>query len=169
LLGYPVDKVAAGTPIESEDRDILIDISETAIDTVASAFLEGRMEFFIDQLPTSNKYLANTLEMNRVENYKAILHDMLIRTDALTGKCNVARDELRTLFEYTVGNIPDSPNKFTSLLKHHRIHVKKVWGGGGSVNGIAVEFKDVHEFGNYLKQHFSVKKAAPVAPKKAKP
>ena len=169
LLGYPVDRVAAGTPIESEDRDILIDISETAIDTVANALLEGNMEFFIDQLPTSVKYQSNTLEMNRIDNYKDVLEQLLTRTDALTGACNIARDELRTIFDYAIGNMSDSPNKFTSLLKHHRIYIKKVWMGTKTVNGISVEFKDVQHFGNYLKQHFAPKKAAPVMPKKAKP
>jgi len=154
LLGYAVDKAAAATPLETEDRDTLISISENAIDSVASALIEGDMEFFVDQLPTSNKYQSNALAASKVEDYRQALHDILLRTDALTGKVNIPRDELRTLFEYTVGKIPESPNKFTSLLKHHRIHMKKVWGGDKTVNGTAVEFKDVQNFGKYLNSHF---------------
>ena len=160
LLSYPLDEVAASTPLDTEDRDTLISISETALDTVSNALLNGNMGFFIDQLPTSNKYNTNAVAQNKVLDYKEVVLDILKRTDALTGKVNVARDELRTIFEYTVGKIPESPNKFTSLLKHHRIHIKKVWGGDKTVNGISCEFKDIADFDKYLKAHFSIPKKA---------
>lgn len=160
LLCFTVDKVAAATPLETEDRETLISIGENAIDSVASALLNGNMGFFLDQLPTSNKYNTNALAQNRVLDYKEVVLDVLKRTDALTGKVNIARDELRTIFEYTVGKIPESPNKFTSLLKHHRIHIKKVWGGDKTVNGIGCEFKDVSDFDKYLKTHFPIPKKA---------
>ena len=158
LLSFTVDKAAAATPLETEDRETLISIGENAIDSVASALLNGDMGFFLDQLPTSNKYNSNVLAQNRVLDYKEILLDVLKRTDALTGKVNIARDELRTIFEYTVGKIPESPNKFTSLLKHHRIHIKKVWGGSKTVNGVSCEFRDIADFDKYLKTHFPVPK-----------
>lgn len=162
LFHFAVDSTAAGTPIETDDRATMISIGENAIDTVSTALLEGDMGFFIDQLPTSDKYKTDPLTLNRVENYRNVLKDILVRTDALTGKANIARDELRTVYEYTVGKIPESPNKFTSLLKHHRIHTKKVWLHGEPVMGLATEFKDVADFGNFLKTHFST------TPKKAK-
>lgn len=154
LLGYAVDKAAASTPLETEDRDTLISIGENAIDSVASALLTGNMEFFLDQLPTDDGYKTNALMLNRVEDYRGAISSMLMRTDALTGKVNIPRDELRKLFEYTVGKIPESPNKFTSLLKHHRIHIKKVWGGDKTVSGISVVFADVTDFDKYLKTYF---------------
>jgi hypothetical protein len=159
LLTFQVDKTAAATPLETEDSDTLISIGENAIDSVAQALLTADMGFFMDQLPTT-KYSTNLVAQNRIDDYKRALHDILHRTDALTGKVNIPRDELRTIFEYTVGKIPESPNKFTSLLKHHRIHIKKVWGGDKTVNGITCEFKDVSKFGEYLKTHFPVPKAA---------
>lgn len=167
LIGFPADKLAAATPLETEDRDTLISISENAIDSVAGALLDGDMEFFLDQLPTSDAYKTNQMKLNQVENYKATLLGILMRTDALTGRVNIPRDELRSIFEYTVGKIPESPNKFTSLLKHHRIHVKKVWGGDKTVNGIAAEFKDVKEFGKYLDTHYPQPKKAPAKKVKA--
>jgi len=165
LLGYAVDKAAAGTPMDTDDRNTLISISENAIDSVAGALLDGHMEFFLDQLPTGEQYRTNLVNLNKIEDYKKTLFDILARTDALTGKVNIPRDELRTIFEYTVGKIPESPNKFTSLLKHHRIHVKKVWGDGKTVNGISCEFKDVAQFGAYLSTHYpAAKKAAKAKP-----
>ena len=165
LLSYPVDPALAATPLETEDRATLISIGENATDSVSNALLDGNMEFFVDQLPTSNKYQSNALTAQRTDDYRQVINDIMIRADALTGRVNIARDELRTIFEYTVGKIPESPNKFTSLLKHHRIHIKKVWNGAKTVNGIVVDFKDIQDFDKYLKLHFS--KAVPKAKSKA--
>lgn len=145
LLSYAVDLHAVKTPIESSDRDTMISLSESSIDTVGSALLGGDMEFFIDQMPTNEAYLRNALESNKVGDYKDVLKALLLRTDRATGACNISREELRTLFDYTVGNMPGTPNKFTSLLKHHRIHIKKVW-INTAVAGLAVVFKDVTQF-----------------------
>lgn len=148
---YKVDYIAVKTPIESEDRNNMISISESSIDTIGSALLEGNMGFFVEQLPTSNTYKTNAVEFNKVTQYENVLKDMIERTDQNSGACSISREELRTLFEYTVGNIPSSPNKFTSLLKHHRIHISKVWHISKTVNGIKVTWKDVSKFNEYTK------------------
>lgn len=168
LLGFKVDEGTAGTVIQTEDRETLMAISETAVDSVANALLTGSMEFFVDQLPTSNKYVSGQAE-HRIATYKATLCDILMRTDALTGQVNIPRDELRDLFEYTVGKIPESPNKFTSLLKHHRIHTKRIWANDRAVHGISVVFKDVAKFDVYLKNHFAPPKVENAKPKAKAP
>lgn len=154
LFHFKVDATAAATPLITEDRTALIAIGENAIDTVSNALLGGDMEFFIDQLPTSAKPITNMMEQNKLDDYKATLKDILMRADALTGKCNIHRDELWQLFERTVGKMNTSPNKFTSLLKHHRVHVKKVWLHDKAVMGITTVFKDIENFDKYLKAHF---------------
>lgn len=151
LALYPVDQHKAMTPLDTEDRDNLISISEEALDTVADALLKGNMEFFIDQLPTTNTYQSNMLEFNKVEDYKHTLLNIIQRTKS-DGSVSISRDELRPLFEYTVGNMPASPNKFTSRLKHHRIHVSKVWINERSVNGLKTVFGDVDKFAHYQLQ-----------------
>lgn len=150
LVYFKVDLTAVKTPIETEDRAQMIAISESSIDTVASAIMDGNFGFFIDQLPTTKHYTSNALEFNKVENYKEVLQALLDRTK-LGGVCNISRDELRTIFEYTVGNIPSTPNKFTSLLKHHRIHITKVWVNNGTMNGISTTWKDERKFNEYRK------------------
>jgi hypothetical protein len=152
LMTYAVDRQAAMTPIDTEDRNNMISISESSIDTVGSALLEGNFEFFVDQLPANlNAYQPNVLEANKVENFKDTLKTLLTRTNPVDGKCNISRDELRVIFDYTVGNIPTSPNKFTSLLKHHRIHTTKVWIDPTSVYGIQTHWKDVARFKEFEK------------------
>lgn len=150
LVDYKVDQQAVKTPIETEDRSQMINISESSIDSVGSAVLEGNFGFFIDQLPTNNTYTSNALEFNKVENYKEVLSALLSRAKS-SGECNIGRDELRIMFDYTVGNIPTTPNKFTSLLKHHRIHTTKVWINDKAAYGVRTVWKDVKEFSKYQK------------------
>ena len=121
----------------------MISVSESSVDTVASALLEGSMEFFIDHLPTDNSHeSARDKRYDRVEDYRACLRKLLTRMDPRSGRTSIGREELRTLFDYCVGGMPESPNKFTSLLKHHRIHIEKVRIGDKTLRGIKVAFKD---------------------------
>ena len=45
----------------------------------------------------------------------------------------LTRDELFVLFEYCHGNIPQSPNKFTRLLKHKGITTTKIRNAHGEL------------------------------------
>ena len=147
LMTLAVDEVAAGTPIESADRDNMISISESSIDTVGSALLEGNFGFFVDLLPTTDAHQSNVMEYNKVTNYIDVLKSILERTKD-DGSCNISRDELRPMFEYAIGGIPSSPNKFTSLLKHHRVHLTKVR-IDKPVYGMRVDWKDIKQFPEY--------------------
>lgn len=163
LANYPVDLDRAGTVIHSDDRDTMISISESSIDTVGSALLEGSFEFFLEQLPTDNSHQRNTLRNNQVMDYTELLKTLMLRT-APSGVCNITREELRTLFDFTIGGVPQSPNKFTAMLKHHRIHLEVVWVGNKSVRGIKVTWKDVNQFTNYTGMHFAPAATAATAP-----
>lgn len=138
LLYYPLDKAKACTVLDTDDRSTMISISESSVDTVASALLGGNFKFFVEQMPTDNSYAADTKTYNRVENYRAVLLTLLARTERNSGKCNIGREELRVIFDYTVGKMPETPNKFTSLLKHHRMHMVPVWVDAKTVNGTPV-------------------------------
>lgn len=167
LYAFKVDEKAASTPMETADRTTLMSISEASVDTVGSALLEGDFEFFINSLPTSEAYKINQMAYNKVETYKDALISIAERTTP-DGKCNIPRDELFTVFNYTIGNMPDTPNKFTSLLKHHRIHTEKMWVGGRSVMGLKVQWANPEKFEEYLAEinppNELAKPAAPAAP-----
>lgn len=154
LANYPVDLGLAGTVLHSDDRDTMISISESSIDTVGSALLEGNFDFFIEQLPTDNSHLRNALLVNKVKDYEDVLRNVMGRTQP-SGDCAIAREELRTMFDFAVGGMPTSPNKFTSLLKHHRIHMDAVWVNNKTVRGIKVRWKDMAQFPTYLSQHLA--------------
>lgn len=153
LMSYPVDKVAASTPLNSAARATLIELSQTTSESTASALTEGRMEFFIDQLPTSDAYKANALSMNKVETYRKALLTLLMRTKP-TGQCNVSRDELFALFDFTVGGMNPSPATFSRFLGHRQLEVKPVSVDGKVVRGLMVAWTDVDKFPQYLETHF---------------
>lgn len=153
LLYYPVDKDLVITPLMNQDREDLIDLTESAVDVVVNAFLHGDMEHLIDALPTDSRYIGDSQATTRVNDYRSVVSELLTRTDRNTGVCNVARDELRAVFVYLVGTtIPASPNKFTSLLKHHRMRMTKVRVGGMPVNGTQVVWQDLDKWDAHLKR-----------------
>jgi len=150
LMAYPLDKVQAATVIDSTDRDTMISISESSVDTVSNAVLAGTFEFFIDQLPAGHNYTNGIDSNKKLEDYRHVLRLLLGRTDVKTGRCSVSREELRVMYDFVSGSMPQTPNKFTSLLKHHRIHIEKVWMDNHTVSGIKVTWADLANFGMYV-------------------
>lgn len=167
LMNYLVDQEKARTVIQSVDRDNMMAVSESSLDTVANALLEGNFEFFLDMLPTDNNYMSNHVTSGKVTAYMTLLKTIMLRTSP-DGKCNLAREELRTVFDYLSDNIPKSPNKFTSLLKHHRVHTTKVWVESKAVYGIQVHWADATKFPEYSAQHFPSKQEKAVVMKKVR-
>lgn len=163
LVNYPADYDRAGTVLQSADRDTMISISESSVDTVGSALLEGDFNFFIEQLPTDNSHLRNALQANKVKDYEEVLRNIIGRTQP-NGTCTISREELRTMFDFAVGGMPSSPNKFTSLLKHHRLHLSVVWVNNKSVRGIKTAWKDTAMFNSYISMHFAPTQTAPAKP-----
>ncbi len=134
LMHYPADPDRARTPLVSASRSTLIDISRTAIDTISDAILAGDLQTLWDHLPNQKTLTAgNALIQTKSQGYRDLIVDLVNTLDT-----KLTRDELYTIFEYTVGNMPTSPNKLTSLLKHHRLHLKPVWKHNRSVRGIDV-------------------------------
>jgi hypothetical protein len=155
LATYQVDVNKAGMILATKDRNTMISISESSVDTVGNAILNGNFNFLMEQLPSSTTQIdkLDRVELNRTEEYKDVLQALLTRTDRNNGACNIARDELRVIFDYVVGGMPSSPNKFTSLLKHHRIHMSHVWINTGTHSaterGIKTTWQDLTQWPVY--------------------
>jgi hypothetical protein len=71
----------------------------------------------------------------KVSAYRRTLFDIISRTRT-DGSCNIARDELFVIFDYTVGNMNPSPTSFTKYLGHRQIEVKNMSINQKSVRGI---------------------------------
>lgn len=164
LLSFPLDMAAVSTVLDNADRSAMISVSQSSVDSVAGEILNGNMEFLLDQLPATVAYSGNAARSSKIEDYKHALKSVMLRTHPTTGNCNISRDELHAIFDYVVGGMPESPNKFTSLLKHHRIRTEKVWCDGRAVYGIHTTFKDVDQFDSYVATHFAPPVAAKAQP-----
>lgn len=135
FMGYAVDKQKAHAVLNTADRQLLISVGRTSVDEVADALLAGDLEYLLDQLPSSDDPIFATPTAAAYKN----LMDQLI----LTGQewSNLSRDELFIIYDYCVGGMARSPNKFTAMLKHHRIHTKRIRRNDRLFYGIDVTWK----------------------------
>lgn len=134
LKQYPADPARARKPLISSARTTLINIGRTAIDTVSDALLQGNMEFFWDHLSTAHKAQGmSPLQMVKYTPFRDLVVDLVNTQDP-----KLTRDELYTIMEWCVGGMPQSPHKFTALLKHHRLHLTQIWKNNRNVRGIDV-------------------------------
>jgi hypothetical protein len=138
LMAVTPDRQRARTPLISSARSQLMDVSTTAVDTVTEALNSGNLEYLWDQLPASRP--DGDLSINRAlyERYRALVVDLVQNP---LGNDKLTREELMTIFEWSVGGMPRTPNKFTSFLKHHRLHMKHVWKNSRTVRGIEVTWR----------------------------
>lgn len=150
LQHYPVSTQRAGAVIKGAARDHLVHLSRSSIDTVTDALNKGNLEFFIDQLPQDN---APSMSNDNMAPLRVSLVRDLLKTAGRYANGpkahRISREELRTLFEYVVGKIPETPNKFSSYIKHHGIQMSRhrlpVEEGGEVIIGIAVNWHATEE------------------------
>lgn len=141
LMNYPADRARARTPLVNEARATLIDISRAAVDVVSDALLAGDFGFFWDQLPAVKPPEGGAI--TNPNHFKYLRYrELLVRilTDDAESATKLSRDDLFTMFDWCDGKAPASPNKFTALLKHHRIYLKPINIGGRTTRGIDVRW-----------------------------
>ena len=140
LMNYPADRDKARTPLINEARATLIDIGRAAVDVISDAIVAGDFGFFWDQLPAVKPPEGGAI--TNPNHFKYLRYrELLVRI--LTDSANadkLSRDDLFTIYDWCDGKAPSSPNKFTALLKHHRIHLKPVFINGRTTRGIDVRW-----------------------------
>lgn len=135
LRAYPADPARARTALVSAARTKLMEISRTAVDTVVDALLAGNIEFLWDHLPANTSSIS-PLQNSRYQPFRELLIDIV---NTRSGK--LSREDLFVILEWCVGGMPQSPNKFTALLKHHRVHLGQIWKAPRNVRGIDVTWQ----------------------------
>lgn len=136
LKQYKADPDRARKPLISAARSTLIDISRTAIDTVSDALLSGNLEFFWEHLTTTKNASSNPIVNMKYTAFRELIVDLVNTQDP-----KLTRDDLFAIMEWCVGSMPQSPHKFTALLKHHRIHLIQIWKNNRNVRGIDVAWQ----------------------------
>ena len=135
LMHYKADRDLARTPLINKARDKVINISTSALDGVLAAVRAGDLEFLWEQLPDKNTRVSMEFEQGfRYDAYHAVVMGLLS-----TQPLNLSRDELYAITNWCVGDMPQSPHKFASLLKHHKTELETVWKNGRTCRGIKIK------------------------------
>lgn len=137
LKHHAADTNLARTPLNNQPRKTLIDTNRLSVDVVLDNIRAGDLEALWDYLP-SVKPVTMSLPLNRqqlYEEYRRLMIDLVTNQPS-----KLSRDDLFTILEWCVGNMPNTPNKLTSLLRHHRIHLTVVWLNNRSVRGLNVNW-----------------------------
>lgn len=132
------DRKQAMTILESAERTAMIATSTNSLEATAQALLTGDLEFFWDALPAGAMGVLGVEAQMLFDDYTKLVHTALRNTEEIH---RLTRDELRVLFAYNVGDVPRTPAKFTSMLRHHRVHVAMLWIHGRSCRGLEVTWK----------------------------
>ena len=136
LKSYPVDPAKLRTPLKNSARATLISTNRTALDTAIDALNTGDLAFFWDHLPSSKNSAMDNMSAIKLMGFRSLIIELVTSLEPV-----LTRDDLFVLLDWCVGKIPNSPNKFTSMLKHHRVHLAQIWKNKRNVRGIRVDWK----------------------------
>lgn len=143
LAAYKVNRDKANTPLHTEERQNIQNISLTSAEETARTIISGDLgSLWLAR--TDERLLRESGVVNAVtQNAQAynVLIDRLIQEALVDTNGVITRDELLVLFQYNVGGVPTSPNKFTSFLRHKSITTKRLRKNGELVYGMEVKWK----------------------------
>lgn len=143
LAAYKVNRDKANTPLHTEERQNIQNISLTSAEETARTIINGDLgSLWLAR--TDERLLRESGVVNAVtQNAQAynVLIDRLIQEALVNTNGVITRDELLVLFQYNVGGVPTSPNKFTSFLRHKSITTKRLRKNGELVYGMEVKWK----------------------------
>jgi len=117
ILIYPVDERQAQTAGITKAKTDMQSLSETSVDEIASALLNGKAHVLYS-------YCEDEAEVLDLDHRMTIQrYNQLIKEVICDGRDRFTRAELKIIFESTVGKVPNTPAKFTKYLKHHGLDV----------------------------------------------
>lgn len=128
----PADREAARRPLETADRQRIIDNSRLSVDIAIEALKRGDLAFFVDML-VEQPELIQPKNLTTYDRFEGLLHQ--IRS---TNRTRLSRDELLIIMRWCVERVPDTPNKFTAYLRHHNLELEPLWVNGKTQRGYDV-------------------------------
>jgi hypothetical protein len=160
IMTRKADINQAATIIENKTRQNVIDASRVSGDEIGMYLKKGMLESMWDSMPDLNLivdlhgpesvFATKYAEIIKQEFIEADLYKertymvnnkkLPLKKGLVSYQSRLTRDELYTIFEYCVGNIPASPNKFTALLRHRGIQIETIRDGSTTTRGIYVQW-----------------------------
>lgn len=143
LANHRVNIKQADTVLHTETREQMKALGVTSIEETARQILTGNLESLWLSRPDEKLLLESGVVNEHTLNAQAYCSLMRrLATEALKDpECRLSRDEIHTILQYNVGNIPRSPNKFTSLLRHNNIHTRRIRKDGQLTYGLEIRWK----------------------------
>lgn len=143
LANHRVNIKQADTVLHTETREQMKALGVTSIEETARQILTGDLESLWLSRPDEKLLLESGVVNEHTLNAQAYCSLMRrLATEALKDpECRLSRDEIHTILQYNVGNIPRSPNKFTSLLRHNNIHTRRIRKDGQLTYGLEIRWK----------------------------
>ena len=142
LMVYKADREQAGQVIHTQSRKDVILANRNSVDMLADALLNGDMGPFVEVLPDiqhistvsgSNSALAMSYHTIVMRELNALVKSVPQANGMHLIESKLSRDELFILFEYCIGGMPQSPSKFTRMLKHKKVETARMRSDAGSL------------------------------------
>lgn len=134
------DRQVARTALNNSAREVLIAEGETGLEQAAQAILEGDFQYYWDARPNTNGPSGSIGYQSVTQDMQNNAYMALLRNIAEGKRSSLIREELYLLLNYVIGNIPSAPNKFSSLIKHHKLIITMISRGGKAMRGIKVNW-----------------------------
>jgi hypothetical protein len=119
--------------IDSTDRQRIIDTSRPAIEIAIAALRDGDIQFFIDMLMTKPELINPRMQLI-YDQYSVLIEEL-----RETRRLRLTRDDIMTILRWCVDNVPETPNKFTAMLRHHGVELKILWINNKTCRGMEIE------------------------------
>lgn len=172
LMTRKADVELAASIMDHQTRDNVIAASKTSLDEIGDVLKKGNLESLWNSMPDLNllaelhgannavaSAFANLVSREiyltfRERSTYRMINNRKVHVPAGMAVCHskLTRDELSVIFEYCVGNMPNTPNKFTSLLRHRGIVIEAIRTADNTARGIHVEWmiderrlKEIHD------------------------
>ena len=159
LLTHKADIRQADSIVHTEARERIQKLSITSVDETCKNIVEGDFEALWMNRPDEQLILDSGIINDHVKNAQA--YALLIKEIGLSLLRNepinkLTRDELQVILQYNVGGMPTTPNKFTSLLRHHNIELSRVRKNGSLHTGITVDWQITEDLKKELQTALNV-------------
>lgn len=156
ILAYKADADLANTVIDTEERRNIQALSVTSVDATCNYILNGDFDaLWFSRMNEDVLELPGMGDRNRMAQSYNTLLDNLAKSLLIEPVRKLTRDEIYVILQYNIGNIPESPNKLTALLRHHGIVTKKIWMNGSSQMGLDLKWTMSDELRKELHSKFN--------------
>lgn len=162
LLAHKADIEQANSIIHTEARARIQKLGQTSVVETCTYIKEGNFEELWAARPNEKRLLQSSILNEQTQNAQA--YNLLMREyaeDIVAGQDDVilTRDELMIIMQYNIGNMPRTPNKFSSLMRHHGIEMQRLRKKGELVTGLKVTWTVSSELRSELLQTLVPSKA----------